>query len=362
MAEIRPVLLWRHFRGEPTCQTIHTKKGQRKRSARGLSFTFAPWSSAIAEVPMDDRDVVFLFHARSADFQAITVQGTFTYRILDPDLAATRIDFQLDLVSGQYQQTPLEQLAAMLSQLGRQYLIDYLAQMTLAEVLASGVEPLRQQITTGLAQEATLADVGLGIVAVRVADVAPSAELEKALQMPTREGIQERADQATFARRATAVEHERAIAENELANRIELSKRQAALVDQDGENERKRAEAAASAREITTTSEARQNEIQAQAAAAEVRLRAAAEAERVRVVSAAEAEQIAALEGAKAAAEAERMAIYTSLDSDQLLALAAHTAAGKLDHIDQLAIGADGLSSAFTRLLGAQARDLESER
>ena len=51
---------------------------------------------------------------------------------------------------------------------------------------------------------------------MRVAAVAPTSEMEKALQQPTREAIQQDADEATFRRRALAVEKERAIAENEL--------------------------------------------------------------------------------------------------------------------------------------------------
>ena len=54
--------------------------------------------------------------------------------------------------------------------------------------------------------------------------------MEKALQQPTREAIQQQADEATFARRALAVEKERAIAENELHNQIELARREEELI------------------------------------------------------------------------------------------------------------------------------------
>ncbi len=83
---------------------------------------------------------------------------------------------------------------------------------------------------------------------MRVAAVAPTAETEKALQQPTREAIQQNADEATFRRRALAVESERAIAENELQNRIELARREEELVAREGANARLRAEEAAAAR------------------------------------------------------------------------------------------------------------------
>jgi hypothetical protein len=74
-----------------------------------------------------------------------------------------------------------------------------------------------------------------------VGAVKPVAEVEKALQIPVREAIQQEADEATFRRRAQAVEKERAIQENELQTQVELTRREAHLIHQRGENERKRA-------------------------------------------------------------------------------------------------------------------------
>ena len=68
---------------------------------------------------------------------------------------------------------------------------------------------------------------------------APEPELERALQTPTREQVQQEADRATYARRALAVEQERAIAENELQNQIELARREQQLVEQQGANARR---------------------------------------------------------------------------------------------------------------------------
>ena len=58
--------------------------------------------------------------------------------------------------------------------------------------------------------------------------------------MPTREAIQQAADEATFQRRAQAVEKERAIQENELQNKIELARREEQLIAQKGQHLRTR--------------------------------------------------------------------------------------------------------------------------
>ena len=198
-------------------------------------------------MPIDDRELPFLFHARSADFQALTVQGVITYRVVDPQRVARRIDFAIDLRTGRWTQTPLEQLAGLVMQLAQQFVIDELVTRDVRRILADGVAPIRAHIAAGLAAEPALEDLGIEVVAVRVAAVAPTAELEKALQQPTREAIQQDADKATFQRRALAVEKERAIAENELQNRIELARREEDLVAQEGANERTRAQEHAAA-------------------------------------------------------------------------------------------------------------------
>ena len=77
-------------------------------------------------------------------------------------------------------------------------------------------------------------------MSVRVSSIKPTADLEKALETKTREKIQQEADEAMFERRALAVQKERAIAENELQNQIELSIREEQLIKQQGQNEKHR--------------------------------------------------------------------------------------------------------------------------
>src|SRR3546814_16416725 len=83
--------------------------------------------------------------------------------------------------------------------------------------------------------------IGLAIVAVRLNNLAPSSELERALQTPTFEALQQKADEAMFERRALAVDKERAIAENELGNKTELARREKQLIAEESENARNRA-------------------------------------------------------------------------------------------------------------------------
>jgi hypothetical protein len=330
MAEIKTYPLFRHLRAEPTSHVLGYRGGALRREGPGQAFWFRAINTAIAEVPIDDRELPFLFHVRSADFQALTVQGVITFRVVDPQRVARRIDFAIDLSTGRWTQTPLEQLAGLVMQLAQQFVIDELVKRDVRTILADGVAPIRAHIAAGLAAEGALADLGIEVVAVRVAAVAPTSELEKALQQPTREAIQQDADQATFQRRALAVEKERAIAENELQNRIELARREEDLVAREGANARLRASESAAAAMV-----------EAQGAD-----------ERGALAAARQAATIDEVEGARLRIEAERARIEASLGSEVLMALAVRELASQLGQVEHLTITPDMLTSALARLNG----------
>jgi regulator of protease activity HflC (stomatin/prohibitin superfamily) len=328
MADISKVLFLRHLRANPTAYIRHVRRGRPAHEGAGLAFWFRPLTAALSEVPIDDREQPLLFHARTVDFQDVTVQASVTYRLADPALAATRIDFGVDVDRGTWRAAPLEQVGSLLTELAQQHALDLLAGMTLTQALAEGMVAARERIATGLAGDTRLSDVGLALVDVRVVAVRAEPDVERALQTPTREQVQQDADRATYERRALAVERERAIAENELQNKIELARREAQLVEQQGRNERSRAtEQAAAAR------------IEAEGSAERQRVLAGAQAEATRLVGTAEAD-----------AEAARLAAYRDVDDATLIGLAARELAGNLPSIGTLTLTPDLLTPILARL------------
>ncbi len=337
MAEIRNYPMFRHLRAEPSVHVLRFRRGKLVSSGRGASFWFRPLSTSLAEVPMDDRDIPFLFHGRARDFQDTTVQGVITFRVTDPEKVAKRIDFAIDLRSGSALEQPLEKLAGLLTELAQQYAFGYLAKTDLRHVLAEGAAEIREHISTGLHGEACLSEMGLEVTAVRVSSVKPVAEVEKALQIPVREAIQQEADEAKFRRRAEAVQKERAIQENELQNQIELARREADLINQRGENDKKKATDEAESAKISTVAEAERTSIQARA----------------------QADSINTVEEARVRAEQERMDIYRDFPTERLLGLAAQDFAVKLQKIEHLSLTPDMLSHLLSRLMQAGAGRLE---
>lgn len=328
MADVTKLLHMRHLRGTPTVWVRYQKRGRSFREGTSQSFWYRPLIAVLSEVPVDDRELPLMFHARTADFADVTVQATVTYRIDDPALAATRLDFSVDPYRGQARARPLDQVATLLTELAQQPAIDLLARLPLAEALTSAVPQLREDVAAALAADARLADIGVAVVSARVVAVRPEPELERSLQTPTREAVQRDADKATYSRRAQAVEQERAIAENELQNKIELARREQQLVEQKGANAQRQAELAASAG----------------LAAAQ------GEADRERTLAAAQADKIRAVGAAEAEAETARLAAYRDLPPSVLQGLALRELAGQLPEIGQLTITPDLLTGTLARL------------
>jgi regulator of protease activity HflC (stomatin/prohibitin superfamily) len=337
MAEIRNYGFVRHLRAEPTSHIIKYKKGRVHRSGRGVALWFLPMSSSLAEVPVDDRELSFLFHGRSSDFQDVTTQGVIAYRVASPETTAERIDFSIDLKSGVHLKQPLEKLALFLNELAQQFAWAYVVRTPVRELLTNGQARVRQDIIAGFEQEDELGALGIEIVSIRVSSIKPKPDLEKALETKTREKIQQGADEAMFERRALAVEKERAIAENELQNQIELATRQEQLIAQQGQNEKRR-----------ISEEAEAEKIAAQAEAERSHIRAHAESEGIRLV-----------EGAKVEGERERMDIYRDLPPAATMGLAARELAGKLHTIEHLNISPDLLGPSLLNLMNLGAKRLE---
>ena len=90
-------------------------------------------------MPVDDRELPLLFHARTSDFADVTVQATVTYRVARPGPAAARLDFSIDPQRGAWRAQPLDQIATLLAELAQQPALDLLARVPLTEALTAGV-------------------------------------------------------------------------------------------------------------------------------------------------------------------------------------------------------------------------------
>src|SRR5262249_45554845 len=146
MAEIRKLFWMRHLRAEATNYVLQYRRGRLLRTGRGLAFWFNPMAAAVAEVPVDDRDLNYLFKGRTHDYQEVVVQGVITYRVVDAERLAQRVDFAIDLKRGTHVKQPLEQIAVLLTGIAQQAGLQVIAGAQVAELMVNGFGELAQAL------------------------------------------------------------------------------------------------------------------------------------------------------------------------------------------------------------------------
>ncbi|MBN1955765.1 MAG: band 7 protein [Anaerolineae bacterium] len=343
MAEINRMLFYRHLRAEPSQYILHYRRGRLVRQGVGLAYWFHPLSAAVTQVPVEDIETTFVLREWSADFQEIMVQITLIYRIMDAEKAARRINFSLSLENGAWVEQPLERLENMWARWAQQPTRSCLAALPLVDGVRLGADHIRQAVEETLQGNPEIEGMGLAVVSVQVDRVAPTAELEKALQTPTREAIQQKADEATFQRRAMAVEKERAIKENELETEIKLACQQEELIRQEGANEMLAATQQAEQQKFTIEADVERNTIVAQGYAEQTRIRTEADNEARRMRLEVETE-----------AEARRVALWREVPPSVALGLAAQQFAGKVERIEHLNLTPNLLGDLLQQMLMGQ--------
>jgi hypothetical protein len=192
-------------------------------------------------------------------------------------------------------------------------------------VLDAGVGPLLTAVEAEVGGSERLSGIGVQLAGIRLSSLTPAPDLARALRQPTLERLQQSADEATFARRAAAVEKEAAIAENETKAKIRLEQERSELIARERDNAVAQAQAARESEQVAAEGAAENRRIAAQA----------------------EAEAIAALDEARLKGERERAEIAKAAPAVVVLADALKEGLGA-SKIGTLNLGPDVVS-----LLGA---------
>jgi hypothetical protein len=245
----------------PTTYVLQFKRGKVKREGVGLSFIYSVPTSTIVLIPVASADVPFVFQEATADFQSVTIQGQLTYRVADPKRLATLLDFSVDKRRAYCCDDPRklpERLVHTMQTLTRAVT----QRMVVRDVLVSS-DAIVEEVLAKLKTSESVTTLGVEILGLSLLGIQATPETARALEADAREALQQRADEAIYARRNAAVEQERLIKESELNTEIavETKKRQiretqmaaeiaveqqrAQLIDRRVENERKDADSRA---------------------------------------------------------------------------------------------------------------------
>lgn len=208
----------------PTQYVLHYRGGKLKRSGPGLAFFYFRPSASIVIVPVGSADVPFIFNEISSDFQSITVQGQLIYRVQDPKLVSSLLNYTVTGPTSQYASEDPQKLP--------QRLINLLQVLVRAEVqrlpLRSAIHATDMVATSVLEKLRignALAALGVEVLGLSIQAIKPVPEMARALEAEAREELLRRADQAIYDRRNSAVEQERKIKENELNTEIAVEEK-----------------------------------------------------------------------------------------------------------------------------------------
>ena len=241
--------LIRYFKSNATDFMLVYSGGRARRAGAGLAGYYWVPTDSLVRIPISTQDLPFILNETTGNFQAVTVQGQLTYRIAAPRKMAEILNFTINPTTGKYVSTDPEKLAARIVNAVQAHLRAQLSRLALDQALLRSAE-MATAVLAAVQADDTLKGMGVECLNLFITAIKPTPEMAKALETEYREGLQQRADQAIYARRAAAVEQERRIKENELSTQLLLEQRRQELVDLEGQNNNKQAEYNARSNEL----------------------------------------------------------------------------------------------------------------
>lgn len=226
-----------YYKADSSTFVIKTVNGKIRKKGKGLSFFYNVATASLAAVPVSAQEAPFIFKLLTADFQSVTVQGQVTYKVTDPERMAEMLNFSLKNDGLTYvSEDPLKLSDRVIRIV--QSLVQNKVQVTaLRDTLKLGqtlVAVLRGQ----LAEDSSLAALGIVLLDVSISAVQPTPETSRALEAEAREAILKEADDAIYNRRKSAVEQERTIKEAELQTQLSVQQKEQEIEESRLLNER----------------------------------------------------------------------------------------------------------------------------
>lgn len=221
------MLGFRYIQSTPTTYLIQFRNGVAVRRGAGIAFWYFKPRSVIVRINLAAEDVPFVFELQTADFQEVTVQGNLTYRVIEPDRLASKMDFSIQS-GGRYASDDPDAMRDRLVRLMQIEATEFVRGRTLTEVLPSATR-LAEQLQVRAAESPLPTSLGLTIDSVVLLSIKATPEMESALQAEAREATLQKADAAVHARRVLAIAAEQQIRERELENERVITEQQRAV-------------------------------------------------------------------------------------------------------------------------------------
>ena len=168
MATIHRYPFFSHATSSATRALFQGRRGKLVNRGAGASFWFRPLDTSLSEVPVDDMEFGNIFRVTTSDRQEVSVQTALTVRIVDPELTARRVDFEIDQRTGEWTGQPLQNLQNRLAESAKQFAAEVAVREPLRTILDDGLRLVRDAIAEGLTGEGQLGGAGIEVIGVRV--------------------------------------------------------------------------------------------------------------------------------------------------------------------------------------------------
>lgn len=242
-----------YFKGQPNEHVVKFVGGKAAKQGDGISFFYLPSRTSVVVVPTNSAEASFVFRDLTSNFQEVVIQGQFTYRVTDPNKTAALLNYVIDPRRRTYLTKDPESLPNRIATVMQAKVHDQILSRSL-EASIRDSETIANALFDAVKSDPTLAGMGVTVLTVHIQSIRPTPEVAKALEAEYRETLLRKADEAIYARRASAVEEERKIKEKELATNVVLAQQRAELIDLEGQNALQEAKNKAEAEQIQSQS------------------------------------------------------------------------------------------------------------
>jgi regulator of protease activity HflC (stomatin/prohibitin superfamily) len=230
-----------YFRGEPFEHVVHYVGGKVRRQGRGLAFWYLRMNSSISIVPLNVRDIPFVFSEVSSDHQSVTYQGQASYRFVDPERALEMLNLSVNPRFKNFESGDLELLGQRVTNIVNGAASFEIQSRDLATNIRN-FDTIADAVKVRVASDPTIRSYGIEITSLVITSISPTPEVAKALEAQFREDLLKKADEAIYARRAAAIEEERKIKEREMATELAVESKRKEIIALKSDNELLQAE------------------------------------------------------------------------------------------------------------------------
>lgn len=231
------MLGFRFIKFQPSEYVLKYRNGRIVKEGCGLSFCYYAPNTSIVVVPIGSVDAPFIFEEVTSDFQTVTVQGQIDYRIIEQKKITSLLNYTLDMKGMGYSSDDPQKLSQKVINIVRILTKKTLENKQLKDAIKSS-EVLAQGILNEIRINEEIKLLGIEILGLSILAIVPNKETSRALEAQVREQLLNKADEAIYERRNSAIEQERHIKENEFNTEIAIENKKRQVKETQLEAER----------------------------------------------------------------------------------------------------------------------------